>query len=167
MAYRSPQKINQRLEHYVFSIASQFIDSADPSTQQALIEAAGRFSALISTDDAIDTATPNNVQLDLLSRDLDQTTDPRLAHRAWLTSWVQQQQQFQRRHIMYLEEALLITQQRYQLIQDTVLREPYRSRLLNRCQGALAHFQQCLDSAYTLTQSSTNWLSRLQHDKAV
>jgi hypothetical protein len=165
MAHRSTHEVKQLLERYVFGIAAHFIDSADAPTQQALIDAASRFITLANanTDDKEGT---DKVLLNLLSQPThqhsDQATDRRFAHREWLASWVQQQQHRSgRQRITFLEDALVITRQRYQLIQDTVLREPYRSRLLYRCQQSLDHFQRCLDLAYTVSQASANWLSRL------
>lgn len=164
MAHRSPQEIKQQLERYVFGIATHFIDSADAPTQQALIDTASRFITLANADTA-DTGTPDKLLLGLLNQPAhqrsDQAPDQRFAHRAWLASWVQQQQQFRHQRITCLENALVVTRQRYQLIQDTVLREPYRSRLLSRCQQSLDHFQRCLDSVYSMNQLSTDRLSRL------
>ncbi len=171
MAPRSHQEINQRLEHYVFSIASHFIDSVEPPTQQALIDVASRYITSATTGDAAHSAMPGNVLLDLLGQpsqqSLDQSADRRFAHRACLENWLRQQQQYQHQHVTRLENALLITRQHHQQIQHTILREPYRSRLLARCQRSMAHFQQCLDSACSVSQATANWLNRLACDKAV
>lgn len=169
MPHRSPQEINRQLEYYVFSIASHFIDSVDSPAQQALIDIASRFITSATTDAAV--AMPDQPWFDAVGQadkqNLGQFADRRFAHRAWLAGWLQRQRQYQQQHVAFLENALLVTRQRYQLIQDSVLREPYRSRLLYRCQRSLDHFQQRLDVAYTMTRSTTSWLDRLQYGKAV
>ncbi len=136
MAHRSPQEINQRLEIYVFSIARHFIDDAEPPTQQALIDMASRYITSATTDDVAAVAMPDSVLPDTLGQPdqqrLTRHNDRRLAYRTWLTGWLHQQRQYQQQHVTRLENALLVTQQHYQQIQATVLREPYRSRLLDR-----------------------------------
>lgn len=171
MAPRSPQEITQQLEHYVFGIASQFIDCAEPPIQQALIDMASRFVTSATAKTTADGFIADKLLPDLVrqpdQQTLDRPADRRFAHRAWLASWLHQQRQHQQQYVSRLEDALLVTQQHYQQIQATVLREPYRSRLLARCQRSLAHFQQCLDAVHSTSQTTTSWLDRLARDKAI
>ncbi|QJD80849.1 hypothetical protein [Spirosoma rhododendri] len=171
MAKRSPQEINQQLEHYVFSIAGHLIGSAEPSIQRALIDMASRFVTSATAEHTADGVTAANRLPDILRQPvpdlLDRSADQQFAHRAWLAGWLHQQRHYQHQHTTRLENALLVTQQRYQQIQATVLREPYRTRLLDQCRRSLDYFQQCLDLAHSTSQTTTNWLDRLAQERAV
>jgi len=152
------QLFSEVLEQYALKVANLFIESADSSTQSELIQLINR----IDTNSGAPGLLSGDEEKSEWQEVLEAPVDWGSIDRQWFISLFRQRIERHQRYRNYLEKAIEQTRQRYQHIQNSIFREPFRSSLLHRHTVALASYQQQLAAAKRNHQLNLNQLAHFE-----
>ncbi|MBD2705139.1 hypothetical protein IC229_31240 [Spirosoma sp. BT702] len=143
----SDQSFNQIFEKYLYKVASQSIDLANPATQTNLISLLTEVSGLAKNTGSL----MGIIQIEPSEWEqvLSQPVDWHSVHQQWLLGVHRARRERTERYIERLETIIATTHQRWQQVKISHLSETRRSRLVAYYEQTLVNYQRHLAKVLT------------------